>query len=364
MLLEGSALALVYCDHVEGHGETIVEHAKKLGAAGIVSKRADSKYAARAAKDWVVVRFETGEVKPKVRKSTRQEEVEVLVSGIKLTHPGRILYPEERVTKRMLAEYYQAVAPVMLRHVAKRPLSIYRCPGGIEKEGFFQKQLGEVSSRHLRSTQSGDDPYVALDDVRGLITLAQWNVLEIHAWGCREEAIEGPDLMIFDLDPGPNVPWEQIVEGAKGLRLLLGELGLESFVKTSGGKGLHVAVPLSGGQDWHEIKDFAARAARKIVEVAPKHFTVFMSKPERRGKVFIDYHRNHRGSTCVAAYSTRARPGAFVSTPLDWPELDGPQPRLHIYQVLERIKSMGDPWEGLYEVKQSLSPEALSWLRG
>jgi bifunctional non-homologous end joining protein LigD len=406
-LLENADPPLVYCDHVEGQGALVFAEAKRLGAAGVVSKPAASKYAAHGA-GWTVVRLAPsqerldGELSAQPRKARAPAtEPDVAVAGIKLTHPNRVLYPEERVTKRMVAGYYEAVAPMMLPHIVDRPLSLYRCPGGIEKECFFQKQLGEMSSQHLHGSRGEDDPYVVLDDARGLVTLAQWNVLEIHGWGCREDDLDHPDMMVFDLDPGPNVPWEQIVEGAKGLRLLLEELGLKSFVKTSGGKGLHVVVPLTrprrsppsskrhtrgsspatstgrngspppltrgdtGGssQDWDDVKDFAARAARKIVELAPKHFTVFMSKPERRGKVFIDYFRNHRGSTCVAPYSTRARPGAFVSMPVAWDDLDGPQPRFHVFQALDRLKKSMDPWQDFYAVKQCISADAIAWLR-
>ncbi len=364
-LLEGADNPLVYCDHVEGHGDVVLAEARRLGAPGIVSKRAVSKYAARGGADWVVVHLENrAEAQTTRRPRAAADEPEVTVAGVKLTHPRRILYPEERVTKQMLTEYYEAVAPRMLPFVRKRPLSLYRCPGGIEKECFFQKQLGEMSSKHLRGAKVDDEPYVVLHDAGGLVTLAQWNVLEIHTWGCRESDLDHPDQMVFDLDPGPSVSWELIVEGAKGLRLLLEELGLKSFVKTSGGKGLHVTVPLARRQDWDEVKDFAARVARKIVEVAPKHFTVFMSKPERRGKVFIDYFRNHRGSTCVAPYSTRARPGAFVSSPVTWQELDGLQPRFHIFQALDRLSEPEDPWQGFFELKQGISSDALSWLRG
>jgi len=385
-LLERADSALAYCDHVEGHGDVVFAEAKRLGAPGILSKPVSSKYGTGKSDDWRVVHL-GAEGHSGISPRSATSEAEVVVAGVKLTHPNRILYPEERVTKRMVAEYYEAVAPMMLPHVANRPLSLYRCPGGIEKESFFQKQLGEMPAEHVRSAAAGDEPFVVIDDVQGLVTLAQWNVLEIHAWGCLEDDLDHPDMMTFDLDPGPDVSWELIVEGAKGLRLLLKELGLESFVKTSGGKGLHVVVPLTpsqppalkkgskekppplitgdtGGskQDWDDVKDFAARAARKIVEVAPKHFTVFMSKPERRGKVFIDYFRNHRGSTCVAPYSTRARPGAFVSTPIGWDQLDGPQPRFHIFQALDRLSV--DPWQGIDEVQQSISADAIAWLRG
>jgi len=398
-LLEGSGQPLVYCDHVEGRGKTVLAEAKRLGAPGIISKQAVSKYSQKDSANWRVMRLadehETDPPTKPRRSRATPEDPEVSIAGIKLTHPNRVLYPEERVTKRMVAEYFEAVAPSMLPHVGNRPLSLYRCPGGIEKDCFFQKQLGEMSSQHLRGTESEGDPYVVLDDARGLVTLAQWNALEIHGWGCREDDLDHPDIIVFDLDPGPDVPWELIVEGAKGLRHLLKELHLESFVKTSGGKGLHVVVPLarprrvskapssrklavaSRGstavktkgasalrQDWDDVKDFAARVARKIAEVAPKHFTVFMSKPERRGKVFIDYHRNHRGSTCVVPYSTRARPGCFVSTPLIWDELDGPQPQFHIFEVLGRLEHRVDPWHDIYGVKQRISPEAANWLRG
>ena len=367
-LLEPAEAALAYCDYVEGQGEVVLAEAKRLKAPGIVSKRAASKYSTHKSGDWGVSFLgeehkSASPAKPR-RVRVAIDEPEVTVAGIKLTHPNRVLYPEERVNKRTLAEYYEAIAPRMLPYVEGRPLSLYRCPGGIEKDCFFQKQLGEMSSRHLRGAQSGDDPYVVLQGVRGLVTLAQWNALEIHGWGCREDDLDHPDLVVLDLDPGPDVPWSLIVEGAKGVRLLLEELSLKSFVKTSGGKGLHVVVPLVRRSSWDDVKDFAARVARKIVEVAPKHFTVFMSKPERRGKVFIDYFRNHRGSTCVAPYSTRARPGCFVSTPMRWNELDAAEPpRFHIFKVLDRMDGTEDPWQNFFNCKQRISSKVMTWLR-
>ena len=383
--VESAGAPLVYCDHVEGRGDLLVAEARKLGAPGIISRKTTSTYL-QGGTNWRVARMtqqdEKAPATQRRRAHARTDDPEITVGGIKLTHPHRILYPEERVNKRMLAEYYDAIAPIMLPYLRGRPLSLYRCPGGIEKECFFQKQLGEMKSTHLRGAGSDGEPFVVLDDAQGLITLSQWNVLEIHCWGCREPDLEQPDWMIFDLDPGPGVSWELIVEGAKGLRFLLDQLHLKSFVKTSGGKGLHVVVPLSTSQhlktkaskedstrdlpchDWHDVKDFSARVARRIVDVAPTHFTVFMSKPERRGKVFIDYHRNDRGSTCVAPYSTRARPGAFVSTPIAWEELDGEQRRFHVFQVLKRLQEGENPWQDFLKTRQHISSEAINWLRG
>ncbi len=369
-LLERASGPLKFCDHIQGHGETVLSEAGRLGAHGIVSRRASSKYPARTCDDWIQIRLHSDEnrseskrVVGKRRNATASESVEI--SGVKLTHPDRILYPEQRVTKRMLAEYYEAIAEQVLPHVAGRPLSLVRCPRGIEKDTFFQKQLGEMPKDYLRDAPDKDDePYVVLGDVKGLVTLAQWSVLEVHAWGCRKDDLDKPDRMIFDLDPGPDVAWEQIVEGAKGLKFLLLEFGLESFVKTSGGKGLHVVVPLVRRHRWDEVKDFAARVARRVVSCDPKHFTVLMGKPERRGKVYIDYLRNIRGSTCVAAYSTRARPGALVSTPLRWEEVDAQPIRRNIVEVPGPAISGDDPWAGFFQCKQGISPRAAKMLSG
>lgn len=411
---------LHYVDHVVGKGAAVYEQACRLGVAGLVSKRADSPHTSGRSKTWLMTPCVAGEAardnvayagigergRP-ARKSRAQEErpgatggllpvsessparaetppvapapgavaeappsppprptpvvVEpgLDVCGVRITNPGRILYPEERITKRDLAMYYQHVADWILPHIVGRPLSLYRCPSGHEKDCFFQKHLKDMKTEHLRDAPvregEGKEPYIALDDVQGLITLAQLAVLEIHPWGCREDDIERPDRLIFDLDPGPEVAWPHVVEGALALRELLRALELASFVKTSGGKGLHVVVPLVRRCGWEELKAFAQAVARHIVKLAPHRYTATMTKSKRPGKVFIDYFRNHRGSTCVAPYSTRARAGAPVSTPIEWEEL-GPQAVTYtLPAVLSRLGSLQrDPWEGFFTLRQSL----------
>lgn len=361
-LLSTTGNALAYCEHIEGRGKLVLAEASKLGAAGIVSKHRESTYASRSARDWQVIRAATtSKNEPTIQKKksrSASSEPSAEVEGIGITHPSKIVYPEERVSKLTLAEYYEAVAERMLPIIKGRPLSLYRCPSGIEGDCFFQKQLGEMKSKHLKDVKEESNPYIVLHDVKGLISLIQWNVMEIHDWGCRADKFESPDRIIFDLDPGPKVPWAQIVEGARGLRLLLEQAGLESFLKTSGGKGLHVVVPLTRGHTWDQAKDFAAGFARQIADVAPKHFTVLISKDQRPGKVYIDYLRNQRGATCAAPYTTRARPGANVSMPIAWEELSAEQPIFNIIDAANRLRVSPDPWTTFNSCKQKLPKPA------
>ncbi len=288
--------------------------------------------------------------------------------GVRFTNPERMLYPEDRVTKRTLAGYYEAVAEQMLPHIARRPLSLYRCPNGYENESFFQKHLGEMQTPHLRESpvrrQEGKDPYIALDDIAGLMTLAQLSVLEVHPWGSREDDIDKPDRMIFDLDPGPDVPWRQVVLGARLLRDHLADLGLTSFVKTSGGKGLHVVVPLQRRSTWKQVKGASMAIARRVAEAEPKQFVITMARWARNRRVFIDYLRNVRGATCVAAFSTRARAGAAVSAPLYWDELDANPVVYTVHSLPRRLSTLrGDPWDGFLTVRQSLTRKILKQLQ-
>ena len=316
-LLDRAESPLHYCDHIVGSGDQVVAGAQALGAWGIVSKRSDSSYPSRATTGWTWVTFdvsgsrENNEEPQKAAHSSRARETRI--GGIRITNPHRTVYPEAQVTKRMLVEYFEATAHRILPHIANRPLSLYRCPAGVEGDGFFQKHLGEMPSEHLKGVdvtkEVGDVSYIVVTDLAGLLTAAQWNVLELHPWGCQSDNVDKPDRIIFDLDPGPKAPWGLTIEGAKGLRYLLSEMGLESFVKTSGGKGLHVVVPLVRRHTWDEVKSFAGAVARKISKAAPKHFTSMSSVAERVNKVYIDYLRNARGATCVAPYSPRARRG-------------------------------------------------------
>jgi bifunctional non-homologous end joining protein LigD len=314
-----------------------------------------------------------GEIEESPEKPARQEDQEprpglvrsgsvARVAGVRLSHPERILYPGQGVTKRALAEFYQQAAELMLPHLAGRPLTLFRCPRGREEDCFFQKHFAETLPESGRTVpiQEKDEvrDYLVVDDLPGVIGLVQLGVLEFHPWLCRADRLERPDRMVFDLDPDTRVGWQQVIEAALALRELLGELGLESFVKTSGGKGLHVTVPLARRSSWDELKVFSRGVAERITGQWPRKYLATMSKDKRRGKIFIDHFRNSRGATSIAPYSTRARAGAPVSTPLGWEELPAvPAPNHYTVENLPRrlARLDGDPWEGFFDHRQSLT---------
>jgi bifunctional non-homologous end joining protein LigD len=290
-------------------------------------------------------------------------------AGVRLTSPDKVLYPDEGITKLELANYYKTIADWILPHIADRPLVLVRCPEGQAKECFFQKHPAAGTPDTLRQVQVREknktENYVIADDVAGLISLAQIGALEIHAWGSRADKLERPDRLIFDLDPAPDVPWNQVVQSARQVRQFLEELGLESFVKTTGGKGLHLVVPVDRRHDWDEAKAFCKSVADTIVAADPERYTANMSKAARPGKIFIDYLRNGRGATAIVPYSTRARPGAPVSVPLTWEELSArtTSDRFTVRNVGKRLASLKrDPWAEIFAMRQSFTP-ALAKLR-
>src|SRR5262249_19452936 len=269
-------------------------------------------------------------------------------------HADRVLWPEVEVTKIELARYYVTAADWILPHVAGRPLAVVRGPRGHVGTTFFQKHLAPGMPAPLRSVRiSGDDgeqDHIVIDDVAGLVGLVQMDVLEIHVWGARADQVERPDRMVLDLDPDESVAWPLVVEAARAARLRLEHLGLESFVKTTGGKGLHVVVPLARRHDWREMKSFSRAVAADLARRLPDAFTINSAKAARKGKIYLDYLRNSRGATAVAAYSARGRPGATVSVPLTWGELDaGLWPAdWTVRTVPERLATLpADPWAGM-----------------
>lgn len=285
-----------------------------------------------------------------------------MFAGVRLTSGDKLLYPDEGITKLEIARYYRDIQDWILPHIAHRPLVLVRCPEGRQKECFYQKHPGVGTPANLRQIPIREskrtENYVVVDDVAGLISLAQIGTLEIHAWGSREDKPEQPDRLIFDLDPAPDVEWKRVVDSARQIKEFLEELGLESFVKTTGGKGLHLVVPIDRRHDWDEAKAFCKQVADTIVAAAPNQYTANMSKAARHGKIFLDYLRNGRGATAVVPYSTRSRPGATVSTPLTWKELS---PRIKSEQftvrnLRQRLARLArDPWEGIEDLRQSLS---------
>jgi bifunctional non-homologous end joining protein LigD len=285
---------------------------------------------------------------------------DAFIEGIRISNPRRTVYPEDGVTKGAVAEYYRDVADCMLPHVTGRPLSIVRCPLGLAGEAFYQREVKEGFPDPVRGVEIGDDHAILIDDRDGLLSLVQMGVLEIHAWGCRLDNTDKPDYLTFDLDPGPGITWPDIVASAEFIRGKLDDLGLQSFVKTSGGKGLHVTVPLVRRTPWGEAKSFAHAVAQELVRIAPRNFVAVMTKAMRQQRIFIDYLRNQHGSTSIAPYSTRARNGATVSTPLSWDDLS-PEVEPTAYNVRTvppRLATIGDPWEGFRDVRQSITAKA------
>jgi bifunctional non-homologous end joining protein LigD len=279
---------------------------------------------------------------------------------VRLTHPDKILFPDPGITKRQLAEYWQEVADVALPIIARRPLTLFRCPDGYGAQCFYQKHVGAgVPAVVPRvAVTPGEDPYAAIDDAASLVALVQTGVLELHAWGSRADNIAQPDIIVFDLDPAPDVPWSEVANAALDVKNRLADLGLNAFAKLTGGKGLHVVVPVKPGPTWPAVKKFTRAFVNEMVRDEPKRFVSSMSKTKRVGKIFVDYLRNDAEATAIAAYSPRARPGAPVALPIEWNELapDAQQaPRFGLLEVPSLIrKRKRDPWAGFERARHSL----------
>ena len=281
---------------------------------------------------------------------------------IQLTSPGRVLFADVGLTKLGLAQFYMEIAEWILPHLAGRPIALLRCPEGQGEPCFFQKHAAAGTPDALRridiAEKNETEIYLIADDLPGLLSLAQMSVLEIHPWGSRDDHLEQPDRITFDLDPAEDVPWPKVIEAAIALRDMLEQLGLTTFVKTTGGKGLHVVAPLAPRRhEWDAVKSFTQAVAQHFADEHPDRYLANMSKAQRKGKIFIDYLRNGRGATAVSAYSTRAKPGAPVATPLAWDELS-PRIRSDHFRVdnlRQRLNSLRrDPWKEMFEIKQQL----------
>jgi bifunctional non-homologous end joining protein LigD len=272
---------------------------------------------------------------------------EATAANVTITHPDRVLWPGGDITKLELARYYAAIAPKLLAHAGNRPISLVRCPRGQGRQCFFQRHAGQgmASTVHaVKVAGRGDGkPFIFIDDVEGLVSLVQMGTIEIHAWNVTVSNIKKPDRLIFDLDPGPDVGWDAVKNAARQVRTALEKLGLTSFLKTTGGKGLHVVAPFTPGPGWAETKQFARSVAGELANAYPDRYTINNRKDVRGGRIFIDYLRNDETASAVAAYSVRARPGAPVSLPFDWKELARLKAgdAFHIEDALQRRK---DPW--------------------
>ncbi len=304
----------------------------------------------------------------KAVKSSRKDEKPRQIGGIRVTHPSRLVYPDIGLTKGDLVDYYARAAARILPYVSHRPLSIVRCPDGQGHPCFFQKHLGAHASEpglfgiEVKDKENKGDYLVVRDSV-GLLMTVQLGALELHPWASHEDKLEYPEWMVFDLDPGEGVVWDRVLEGALVLRARLDELGLTSYVRTSGGKGLHVVVPLARKNDWDEIKAFSKLVTEELERREPKKYVSVMTKRERGGRIFVDYLRNGRGATAVANFSTRAREGCPIAVPVDWRELDkitsGDQ--FNYTNIDVRLRKP-DPWADFFETKQSITKAMLNEL--
>lgn len=293
---------------------------------------------------------------------SRRGNLQYVIEGVEITHSERVMDPESGVTKLDIARYYQRVAPCLLPFLRNRPVYLLRCPEGIAEEHFFQKHINRLAIAGIReldySLDPGHGPLMAIDDVHALIGAAQMGTIELHACSAAADRIDRPDCMVFDLDPDPDLPWTQVAAGARLVRAMLDELGLASFLKTSGGKGLHLAVPLSRRHAWDDVTAFSQAVAEQLAGTRPELFSAKMGERNRVGKIFIDYMRNRRHASTVAPYSLRARPEMGVAVPLGWDELDsiGGAAEWTIRTLPARLDALtSDPWQDYFRTHQNLT---------
>ncbi|MES2141731.1 MAG: non-homologous end-joining DNA ligase [Pseudomonadota bacterium] len=279
-----------------------------------------------------------------------------------LSSPDKILYSEQRITKLDLANYYEQIQEWILPYITKRFLTIVRCPEGQQKKCFYQRHLKENGVENIYSIPSKTksaklEPYFYIKDKLGLLALVQLGVLEIHPWGCHVDAIEKPDLVTFDLDPGTELEWKKVIEAAFFVKENLAQLNLISFVKTTGGKGLHVVIPIKRQYSWEKIKIFAQTFVKYLEMLKPDLYISNMNKSKRKGKIFIDYLRNQRSATAIAPYSTRAKKNAPIATPLAWNELSVriKSDSFTVKTLPKRLTQLKkDPWIDFFSLKQTL----------
>lgn len=301
---------------------------------------------------------------PKGRRMPVSRASAELPTGLTVTHGERVIDRASGCTKLELVRYYATVAPLMLEHLAGRPVALVRAPDGVGKETFFQKHGETDRLPGIRALDPALDPghgaLLEIHSAKGLLSAAQMNVIEFHTWNAHADRIERPDRLTFDLDPGEGVPWAHVQEAADLVRVLLHELGLPAFLKTSGGKGLHVVVPLKRLRDWDSTKAFSQAVVQHLARTIPQRFVAKSGPRNRVGRIFVDYLRNGRGATTVSAWSARARPGLGVSVPLAWSELAALKSGAHwtVPTIGERLRIGNAPWAGYDQAASALGKAA------
>jgi bifunctional non-homologous end joining protein LigD len=282
------------------------------------------------------------------------------VAGVRISHPDRLIYPDLDISKIRLARYYEQIADWIVPHVAGRPLTLVHCPAGLAAPCIYLKHAkawGPSALRRLQiqeKTKVGE--YLVADSIEAVVSLAQMGIVEIHTWNSTAEDIERPNRIVWDLDPGPAVTWKQVVRAARLVRTVLKTLGLTSWVKTTGGRGLHVVVPINPSLDVSQCLQFSRDLSEAIARTDRQLYTTTFAKLGRERKILIDYLRNNRTNTSICAYSPRARPGAVVSMPLDWSNLNASPERWTLTTVPERLKRRHiDPWANYWTGAQDIS---------
>lgn len=284
------------------------------------------------------------------------------IQGVRITHAERVIDARTGLTKLDLVKYYAYVAPALLPFLRARPVYLLRAPQGVGGERFFQRHPGRIPIPGMRAFRPAGGPghgmLMTIGSVQGLAGAAQMGAIELHVAGARADLPERPDSLVLDLDPDPALPWSAVVEGAQSAKALLDALGLQSFVKTSGGKGLHIAVPLARRHDWEETAGFSEALARRLTQAMPALFSATMGEQNRVCKIYVDYLRNHKDASTAAPYSARARPGLPVSAPLEWEELPATTGAATwtIANLPVRLASLRrDPWRGYFSLRQTLT---------
>jgi bifunctional non-homologous end joining protein LigD len=304
---------------------------------------------------------------PAAKPAEKLRDGSIVFNGVRLSHPDRALYADTGLTKQQVAQYYVDVAAWALPHLAYRPLTIIRQTGARGQRAFYQKHVGAGMPSEIKGFKIAgeEEPFPIIEDVAGLIALVQVGVVEIHPWGSSIRQVERPDRITFDLDPDEGLPWLRVTEAAIEVRDALDAIGLRSFVKTTGGKGLHVVVPLAPKLGWDAVKTFSKWVADRLAEERPDQFTANQTKQSRRGRIYLDYLRNARGATAVGTYSPRDRAGTPVSTPISWDEVEGGvDPKsLTVVTIPARLVTLKpDPWAEIGDTRQTIAARVRTYL--
>jgi DNA ligase D-like protein (predicted polymerase) len=362
-LLAGAPPPLRYCDHLLGDGRRVVREACKLGARGVISKRSDAPHRAGPSDGWLHVRC------PERSQRSRAGE-RIAIAGVPISSPQRVMYPALGFTKRDLVQFYADVSPWLLPHVRGRPLTLVRCEHGASRPDALRSQcqflrhsagwhrfVPDSVHREQIVEQRKRGEYLVIQREADLLAILNGDILELHTWNATIPDIERPDRVVFDLDPAADVAWHEVKAAAHALRAQLREYGLESWLKTTGGKGLHVSVPLRAASGWDACYQFTQRVAKQLERAQPRKFTLDFSRAARSGRILIDFKRNHRAAVAIAAFSTRARPHGPVSVPIAWQELDalsGPD-GWTVLNLRERLAQLSvDPWRDYWLCQQTL----------